>query len=98
MPHATCWLIQSPPNDGVLRTVGALGVNVDANTSFDVTPAGTAFVTIPSATGGTADLATINLQTGALARIGTIGGGSSVRALAAETPFIFRTFLPFVTK
>ncbi len=36
--------IQDPPNDGVLNTVGALGVELDGPLGFDIAPTGAAYV------------------------------------------------------
>lgn len=38
--------LQDPPNDGTLNTVGALGVDVDGSSAFDITPDGDAFLTV----------------------------------------------------
>lgn len=40
--------LQNPPNDGVLNTVGALGVMPTATVGFDIAPSGTAYVSIAS--------------------------------------------------
>jgi hypothetical protein len=39
--------LQDPPNDGVLNTVGELGVDVSDGSAFDITADGTALLTIP---------------------------------------------------
>ena len=36
-------VLQDPPNDGVLNTVGALGVALDSTVSFDIAPSGAAY-------------------------------------------------------
>ena len=36
--------LQDPPNDGVLNTVGELGINVSQVVGFDITPAGDAYL------------------------------------------------------
>lgn len=38
--------LQDPPNDGVLNTVGSLGVDAGSTTAFDITPAGDAYALI----------------------------------------------------
>ena len=38
--------LQDPPNDGTLNTVGALGVDADGSSAFDITPDGDAFLTV----------------------------------------------------
>ncbi len=39
--------LQDPPNDGVLNTVGSLGIDVSDGAAFDITPDGTALLTNP---------------------------------------------------
>lgn len=38
--------VQDPPNDGVLNTVGPLGVDATASTAFDIAPSGDAYALI----------------------------------------------------
>ena len=66
-------VLQSPPNNGTLNTVGALGVNATAANGFDVAPGGSAYAAL--ITGGITNLATINLTTGAATIVGPIGNG-----------------------
>jgi len=40
--------IQDPPNDGVLNTVGPLGVSVTEGSSFDIAPSGEALLSVPA--------------------------------------------------
>jgi hypothetical protein len=70
------------PNGGRLFTVGALGVDATTLVGFDIAPDGAAFAatTAPSAT--TSSLATVNLTTGQLTPVGTIGGGETIVGLA----------------
>ena len=57
-------VIQNPPNNGVLNTVGALGVNTSDNVGFDISGAsGVAYASLT--VGGTTNLYSINLVTGA---------------------------------
>jgi hypothetical protein len=42
--------IQDPPNDGVLNTVGSLGIDTNNRTAFDITPSGEAYALAPSDT------------------------------------------------
>ena len=80
-------VMQNPPNNGTLNTVGPLGFNTDVNTSFDIqtNAAGTsnfayAVLTAPSAT--TSRLVTIDLATGNATLVDLIGGGVAIRAFA----------------
>jgi hypothetical protein len=66
---------QVPPNNGTLNTVGALGVDFQSFTGFDVTSSGTAFATTTNATLTGTNLYTINLGTGAATLVGAIGNG-----------------------
>ncbi len=76
--------IQNPPNAGVLTPVGPLGVDVTASTGFDITRGGTAYVAI-TAPNGTTTLGTIDLTSGQMRPIGTIGVTGGIRGLAAPT-------------
>jgi len=71
------------PDNGLVNTVGPLGVNASGLTSFDIAN-GRAFaaITLPSAT--TTGLYTVNLTTGTATVVGTIGGGATIRAMAVE--------------
>jgi hypothetical protein len=72
---------QSPPNDGVLNTVGPLGVNVNALTGFDITADNKAFASFDVGPAGSR-LYSINLDTGAATLIGNIGQYVVVRDIA----------------
>jgi hypothetical protein len=78
-------LTQIPPNDGVLNTVGKLGVNVTANAGFDVISSGdnnTAFAALQVEGEKTSKLYSINLTTGAATLIGKIAGKNPLVGLA----------------
>ncbi|SFQ52265.1 DUF4394 domain-containing protein [Hymenobacter arizonensis] len=65
--------LQSPPNDGTLREVGPLGVNVDAANGFDIGgTSGVAYALLTSA--GRTQLYRINIATGAATALGAFGG------------------------
>jgi hypothetical protein len=67
---------QIPPNDGVLNTVGAIGLSFDSQTGFDISSqTGVAFASLNA--GGFTRLYTINLGTGAATLVGTVGAGLS---------------------
>jgi hypothetical protein len=73
--------IQEPPNQGMLHTVGNLGVSTTDNVGFDISQGtGTAYASLT--VGTTTGLYTINLATGAATLVGTIGDATS---LAGET-------------
>jgi len=73
------------PNSGQLFTVGALGVDTTQVLGFDITNAGgIAFAVLT--VGGTSQLYTINLNTGAATLVGSVGGGSQITAITAASP------------
>jgi hypothetical protein len=72
-------VMQNPPNNGTLVTIGALGQNTGANTGFDILAPGLgggAFAAL--STGAGSSLYSINLGTGTATLIGAIGNGSVV--------------------
>ncbi|HXG66635.1 MAG TPA: DUF4394 domain-containing protein [Blastocatellia bacterium] len=76
-------VIQNPPNNGTLNTVGSLGVNTTNMVGFDIA-AGSfrAFASLTPDGGTTSNLYTINLSTGAATLVGQIGAGVSIRDIA----------------
>jgi hypothetical protein len=73
--------IQNPPNNGTLNTAGPLGVDTSAEVGFDIAPrSGTALASLT--VGGSAQLYTINLTTGAASLIGPIGSAQQIRDIA----------------
>lgn len=77
-------LIQTPPNDGVLVTVGALGVDTSDLVGFDISGvSGVAFAALAIERSNESALYSIDLASGAASLIGTIGGGRPyIRGLA----------------
>lgn len=63
--------LQDPPNDGVLATVGPLGVDVDALAGFAIVTDGAGTDRAYAVTGGT--LYTVDLATGRATAVGAIG-------------------------
>lgn len=77
-------VLQNPPNNGTLVTVGLLGVDIGDNAGFDIAATdGAAYAAVHAATGSTPQLHRIDLATGRATLVGRIGGGTLVRALAA---------------
>jgi hypothetical protein len=74
---------QNPPNDGVLNTVGPLGMRITDLVGFDIEP-GTdvAYAALRTPGGAVSGLYTIDLRTGAASPVGAIGGGELIRGLA----------------
>lgn len=91
-------VLQNPPNNGTLVTVGPLGVDIGDNTSFDISSVdGVAYIAAQTGETGASRLYTVNLGTGATTAVGRIGGGSPLRALAAGGTATADTTPPQVT-
>lgn len=77
-------VIQAPPNDGVLTTVGALGINLAGPLGFDISARdGAAYVLARRSGAPRPRLFRINLMTGKAKQIGVVSGAPSLVALAA---------------
>ena len=73
---------QNPPNSGTLNTVGPLGFNTSDLVGFDISRvSGTAFASLTAPAASSSQLFTVNLTTGAVTLVGTIGGGVAVRGI-----------------
>lgn len=74
------------PNDGIMTTVGSLGVNTSGFVGFDIAGNnGAAYVTLTTGTGANTTGSTlyqINLSTGSLFPIGNVSGASPLRGIA----------------
>jgi hypothetical protein len=78
-------VIQNPPNDGRLNTVGSLGLNVSDVAGFDIAAGSTrAFASLTTTDSGGSSLYTINLKTGAATLVGAIGGGQPIRDITVD--------------
>ena len=74
---------QDPPNNGVLNTIGPLGIDASTVLGFDIRSVGgneTALAAID--VGGVSSLYNINLTTGRASIVGQIGDGRSIKGLA----------------
>jgi hypothetical protein len=75
-------VVQDPPNDGVLRTVGPLGVDFAPEAGFDIVSLPTGEERAYAATGST--LYAIDLASGSATKLGVIGpGGDPIVSLSA---------------
>lgn len=77
-------LTQNPPNDGVLNTVGKLGLNVTGNAGFDIASSNEqnfAVAALQVEGEKNSKLYSINLTTGVATLIGKIGGKNPLVAL-----------------
>jgi len=74
------------PNLGQLFPIGPLNFNTSDLVGFDISGlSGIAYASLTAPTGTTSSLYTINLNTGAAALVGTIGGGVTIRDITAAT-------------
>ncbi len=79
-------MTQNPPNDGVLNTLGQLGVRVTGNAGFDIVwSSETNFAIAALQTEGekASKLYSVDLKTGAATLIGKIGGNKVITGLTA---------------
>jgi hypothetical protein len=77
-------VLQNPPNNGTLVTVGPLGVDAQSGGGFDIAPSdGTGWAALRVPGQGGSQLYRINLATGAATLVDRIGGGVAVNGLAA---------------
>jgi len=77
-------VLQNPPNNGTLVTVGSLGVDIGDSAGFDISSIdGVAYASVQVGASTSSQLYTINLTTGATTLAGRIGGRVPLRALAA---------------
>jgi hypothetical protein len=72
------------PDGGLLFTIGALGVDTSTLAAMDVASGSGAFAALTAPAGTSSDLYRVDLATGVVSLIGTIGGGATVRALALD--------------
>ena len=75
-------IIQNPPNNGGLITVGFLGTDVTDMAGFDISGAtGIAYMSVRDASLARSTFWTVNLATGQASMIGEIGGGAILTAM-----------------
>jgi len=78
---------QNPPNIGTLVAVGALGIDLDTVTGFDIAGASNAGF-LAAKVGASTSFYGVNLATGAATLVGTIGDGSvPMRGIAVASGF-----------
>ena len=76
-------LVRLPtPNDGMVETVGGLGVDVDQVSGFDISRLGTAYTAMR--VGAETALYTIDLATGAATKVGVIGYPTGLTSISVE--------------
>jgi Domain of unknown function (DUF4394) len=83
-------VLQTPPNNGTLVTIGSLGVNVGSEGGFEifspVNGANTAFAAFTPNGSTAASLYTIDLGTGAATSLGQIGTGAGYNLTGLTAP------------
>jgi hypothetical protein len=83
-------VLQNPPNNGTLTTIGSLGVNVGSVGGFDIfSPSNgvnTAFAAFAPNRSTAANLYTIDLGTGAATSLGQIGAGAGFNLTGLTAP------------
>ncbi|MGH7516973.1 MAG: DUF4394 domain-containing protein [Gemmatimonadales bacterium] len=72
------------PNDGVMTTVGPLGVNTSDFVGFDIAADGTAYASLTASGAARSTLYAVNTTTGAATAIGVLASGRAVVGLAVE--------------
>ncbi|MEG4799477.1 DUF4394 domain-containing protein [Microcoleus sp. ARI1-B5] len=78
---------QDPPNNGVLNTIGSLGVDATSVLGFDIRSIGGRDVAVAALeVGGVSGLYNINLSTGQASFAGQIAGGRQINGLALPLP------------
>lgn len=82
-------VIQNPPNNGTLVTVGSLGIDFNTVGGFDIATSNDGVNTAFAASNST--LYSINLSTGAATSLGAIDGSPTLVGLSADLP----TAVPF---
>jgi hypothetical protein len=76
---------QNPPNDGILNTVGPLGLKIADLVGFDIAPDNdAAYAALRKPGDATSGLYLVNLASGAASLVGPIGGDELIRDLAVK--------------
>jgi len=88
-------VIQNPPNNGTLNTIGPLGFDTSGAVGFDIAASGTGFAALQ--VGGLAGLFSIDLATGAATSVGSIGTGAAAIRDIAVAPLRV-VYLPLLLK
>jgi len=78
-------MIQNPPNAGGQVLVGPLGVNVSAQTTFDIVGVNTAFMSSQLVGDTASSFFMVNLATGTTSNMGFVGSSQSNEALSIRS-------------
>ena len=87
-PSVDKLFLQMPPNDGVLKEVGPLGVDVQDVGGFDIA-SGTDFAIASVKINNVWELAEINLTTGSLIKIGNLPAGNIIGIAIPTSPVAY---------
>jgi len=79
-------VLQNPPNNGTLTTVGVLGVDITGEAGFDITQADQAYAVFKRAAASASEIYRIDLATGAATLAGVVNSPAVVRDLAIAEP------------
>lgn len=80
-------VVQDPPNDGALSTIGPIGVNTLGEAGFDISgETGTAFAILTPSSPRRSNLYRVNLETGAATLVGPVGPFGRYRGLTIVPP------------
>ncbi|MBL9149204.1 MAG: DUF4394 domain-containing protein [Phycisphaerae bacterium] len=83
-------VIQSPPNNGTLLTIGSIGADMTDVGGFDISGlTGIAYAVIQDAQSAKSTFWKINLVTGQGSFLGEIGGGAVITAMTVPAPGAF---------
>jgi hypothetical protein len=74
-------VIQNPPNDGVLTTVGKIGIDTTSLVGFDITDGNAAYASLTKPGSKYSDFYSINLSTGRATLIGRINKDQTLRGI-----------------
>lgn len=80
------------PNGGTLTTIGALGVDTNEISGFDISPQGGAFAVLTAPASSTSSLYTIDLATGAATLLGPVAFPRKLRDVAVVPASLPRAF------
>ena len=87
-PDVDKLFLQMPPNDGVLKEVGPLGMDIQDIGGFDIA-SGTNFAIASVKVNNIWELAEVNLTTGSLLKIGNLPAGKIIGIAMPTTPVAY---------
>lgn len=81
-------VVQNPPNNGTLNTIGSLTIDPSNLTGFDIDASGgnVAYAALQQVTNGVSELYRIDLANGTATPLGVIGGGDLIDGMTVVIP------------